>query len=104
MFRWTISFRSAVFLYGNFLIINPPYQDETIGENKGFAPPVYHLFLDEAVKCSNVVEMIHPARFLFDAGSTPKAWNKKMLSDLRFWIIFQLVQMYSQILILKAAL
>ena len=25
--------------------------------------------------------MIHPARFLFNAGTTPKAWNKKMLSD-----------------------
>lgn len=25
--------------------------------------------------------MIHPARFLFNAGSTPKAWNEKMLSD-----------------------
>lgn len=25
--------------------------------------------------------MIHPARFLFNAGSTPKAWNEKMLAD-----------------------
>lgn len=25
--------------------------------------------------------MIHPARFLFNAGSTPKSWNKKMLND-----------------------
>ncbi len=25
--------------------------------------------------------MIHPARFLFNAGGTPKAWNEKMLQD-----------------------
>ena len=27
------------------------------------------------------VEMIHPARFLFNAGSTPKNWNEIMLND-----------------------
>ncbi|MGN8697821.1 hypothetical protein ACTNE3_12530 [Bacillota bacterium HCP3S3_F1_1] len=27
------------------------------------------------------VEMIHPARFLFNAGSTPKQWNEAMLND-----------------------
>lgn len=32
--------------------------------------------------------MIHPARFLFNAGSTPKAWNKKMLSDPHFKVVF----------------
>lgn len=26
----------------DFVIGNPPYQDETIGDNKGYAPPVYH--------------------------------------------------------------
>lgn len=65
----------------DFIIGNPPYQDETIGENKGFAPPIYHLFMDESYKLSDRVELIHPARFLFNAGSTPKAWNKKMLND-----------------------
>lgn len=65
----------------DFVIGNPPYQDETLGENKGFAPPVYDKFLTEAYKISDKVEMIHPARFLFNAGSTPKKWNEKMLSD-----------------------
>ena len=65
----------------DFIIGNPPYQDETIGGNKGFAPPIYHLFMDESYKLSDRVELIHPARFLFNAGSTPKAWNKKMLND-----------------------
>jgi len=63
------------------IIGNPPYQDETIGDNKTYAPPIYHKFLEESYKLSNKVEMIHPARFLFNAGSTPKAWNRKMLSD-----------------------
>lgn len=65
----------------DFCIGNPPYQDETIGDNKGFAPPVYHKFLENAYEIAETVEMIHPARFLFNAGSTPKAWNNKMLND-----------------------
>lgn len=65
----------------DFCIGNPPYQDETIGENKGFAPPVYDRFLDSAYEIADKVEMIHPARFLFNAGSTSKKWNEKMLND-----------------------
>ena len=69
------------------IIGNPPYQDETLGDNDTFAPPVYHRFLDEAYKSGKIVELIHPARFLFNAGSTPKAWNKKMLSDAHFKVL-----------------
>ena len=65
----------------DFIIGNPPYQDETLGDNKGFAPPIYYLFMDESYKVGDRVELIHPARFLFNAGSTPKAWNEKMLKD-----------------------
>lgn len=72
----------------DFVIGNPPYQDETIGDNKGYAPPVYHLFLDEAYTLGDKVEMVHPARFLFNAGSTPKQWNEKMLNDKHFKILF----------------
>lgn len=72
----------------DFVIGNPPYQDETIGDQKNFAAPVYHLFLNEAYKVSNRVEMIHPARFLFNAGSTPKKWNEMMLQDNHFKILF----------------
>ncbi len=72
----------------DYVIGNPPYQDETLGENKGFAPPIYHLFLEEAYKISDRVELIHPARFLFNAGSTPKAWNQKMLSDPHFKVLY----------------
>lgn len=58
---------------------NPPYQVTT---DKNFATPVYHLFF-EAAKSLNpdYVSLIHPARFLFNAGATPKEWNKKILND-----------------------
>ena len=63
------------------IIGNPPYQDETVGEQESMQPPVYHYFIDEAYKLSDIVELIHPARFLFDAGATPHSWNMKMLND-----------------------
>ena len=63
------------------IIGNPPYQEETVGEQESMQPPVYHYFIDEAYKLSDVVELIHPARFLFDAGATPHSWNMKMLND-----------------------
>lgn len=69
------------------IIGNPPYQDETLGDNDTFAPPVYHHFIEEAYKSGEIVELIHPARFLFNAGSTPKAWNKKMLLDTHFKVL-----------------
>lgn len=65
----------------DFVVGNPPYQDETLGENKGFAPPIYDKFLEGAYQIADKVLVIHPARFLFDAGSTPKQWNRKMLND-----------------------
>ncbi len=71
----------------DFVIGNPPYQDNTIGENDTYAPPVYNKFLDAAYQVADKVEMIHPARFLFNAGSTPKAWNRKMLSDEHFKVL-----------------
>lgn len=60
---------------------NPPFQEDPVGDNESYAPQIYNLFLDETYKVGDRVEMVHPARFLFNAGSTPKAWNRKMLSD-----------------------
>ena len=65
----------------DFVIGNPPYQDETSGDNKSYAPPVYNILMEEAQKVGEKVALITPARFLFDAGGTPKDFNKKMLSD-----------------------
>lgn len=72
----------------DYIIGNPPYQDESIGDNPNDKPPIYHLFMDEAYKISDRVELIHPARFLFDAGKTPKAWNRKMLADPHFRVLY----------------
>lgn len=58
---------------------NPPYQEST---DTNFAKPVYHHFIDSAKNMRpKYVCMIHPARFLFNAGATPKDWNDKMLND-----------------------
>lgn len=72
----------------DFIIGNPPYQDETLGENKNFAPPIYNLFMDEAYEIGDKVELITPARFLFNAGYTPKTWNQKMLNDPHFKVLY----------------
>lgn len=65
----------------DIIIGNPPYQDDAVGEQKTYNGPIYNHYIDCAYNISDVVEMIHPARFLSNAGSTPKAWNKKMLED-----------------------
>lgn len=58
---------------------NPPYQ---INTDTNFATPVYHLFFDAAKSLQpDYISLIHPARFLFNAGATPKEWNKQMLND-----------------------
>ena len=62
----------------DYCIGNPAYQES---QDQTSDKPVYNFFMDEAYKIADKVEMITPARFLFDAGKTPSAWNKKMLED-----------------------
>lgn len=62
------------------VIGNPPYQEEAVGEGTQ-TPPIYHRFMEEAYKIAKRVSFITPARFLYNAGATPKAWNRKMLED-----------------------
>lgn len=62
------------------VIGNPPYQEEAKGAGTRDTP-VYHLFMDAAYEVGKKAVLITPARFLFNAGFTPKAWNKKMLAD-----------------------
>ncbi|WP_304154068.1 Eco57I restriction-modification methylase domain-containing protein [Megamonas hypermegale] len=71
----------------DYVIGNPPYQQDSNGANESDTP-LYHYFYDETFKIANVVELITPARFLFNAGYTPKIWNKKMLNDEHFKILF----------------
>lgn len=65
---------------------NPPYQEVNEGNGNG-ANPLYHLFIDLGRKLSSIGSMIHPARFLFKAGKTPKDWNDKILSDPHFRVV-----------------
>ena len=69
----------------DFAIGNPPYQEDN--ENSVRKSPVYNDFMDAAFVVANTVELITPGRFLFDAGQTPKEWNKKMLSDEHFKVL-----------------
>lgn len=64
------------------VIGNPPYQKESAGGNAR-KPPIYHLFMDAAYEVGHKAVLITPSRFLFNAGQTPKEWNRKMLSDPR---------------------
>lgn len=67
------------------IVGNPPYQENI--ENRGEQPPVYNLFYDASIKMSELVTLITPARFLFDAGKTPSEWNRKMLNDEHFSVV-----------------
>lgn len=60
------------------VIGNPPYQEETKDTSD---KPIYNYFMSEAYKFADKVCFITPARFLFNAGKTPKKWNAKMLND-----------------------
>lgn len=62
------------------VIGNPPYQEEAQGGGTRDTP-VYHLFMDAAYEVGRKAVLITPARFLFNAGFTPKAWNERMLAD-----------------------
>ncbi len=76
----------------DYVIGNPPYQEEQVSTDiessqKNFAPSIYNFFMDSAFDIAEKVELIHPARFLFNAGNTPKTWNEKMLNDEHFKVL-----------------
>lgn len=61
------------------IVGNPPYDDRT---DTNFAKSIYNDFFDSAIELRpDLICMIHPAKFLFNSGATPKSWNKKMLND-----------------------
>ena len=67
------------------VIGNPPYQEET---NNNRDTPIYHHFMELAYAVSDKVVLITPARFLFNAGQTPSAWNTKMLADEHLKVVY----------------
>lgn len=64
----------------NAIVGNPPYQEETSGNSTG-TNPIYHYFLELSQRLGSINVFLTPARFLFNAGKTPKSWNQKMLKD-----------------------
>lgn len=73
------------------VIGNPPYQEEIQGDNPQ-SKPIYNLFMDEAYKISECSCLITPARFLANAGATPKIWNKRILNSEHFKVLFYSVK------------
>lgn len=64
---------------------NPPYQEKTGNSRDN---PIYPYFMNESFGLADLVCLISPARFLFDAGQTSKEWNKKMLEDKHLKVLF----------------
>ena len=56
------------------------------GQGTG-AGPIYHHFIDLAMAIAPQGTLIHPARCLFNAGKTPRAWNERILQDRHFQVI-----------------
>lgn len=71
----------------DYIIGNPPYQESYHGDSTG-ANSVYDKFMSESYKIAKKSLLIHPARFLFNAGSTPKKWNEKMLNDEHLKVLY----------------
>ena len=69
----------------DYVIGNPPYQ-ETLQNTSD--KPIYNDFMDASYQVSDKVELITPARFLFNAGKTAKVWNEKMLSDVHLKVLY----------------
>ena len=70
----------------DFVVGNPPYQNQTT-DNANRQEPIYNVFMDASYSVADKVELITPARFLFNAGQTPNQWNKKMLNDEHFKVL-----------------
>lgn len=72
------------------IIGNPPYMEVNQGSGNG-ADPIFHMFIDLGMKLSKIGSFIHPARFLFNAGKTPKIWNYEITHNQhikisKFWL------------------
>lgn len=65
---------------------NPPFEQESTGESTSRSP-IYNYFYDLAEQVAPKYCLISPARFLSNAGHTPKIWNNKMLNDEHIKII-----------------
>ncbi|MDD6589935.1 MAG: Eco57I restriction-modification methylase domain-containing protein [Anaerobutyricum hallii] len=72
----------------DFCLGNSPYQVESKGDNDTLAMPVYHYFMDASSKIADTTVLIHPARFLFGIGRTPKKFTEEKLNDDHFKVLY----------------
>jgi hypothetical protein len=63
---------------------NPPYQEDLKDTSDA---SIYNTFYDLSEKIAEQYILISPARFLFNAGKTPKSWNLKMLNDVHLKVV-----------------
>lgn len=64
---------------------NPPYQEDSMSLTRDDA--IYNYFYDLAEQLAPKYCLISPARFLFNAGTTSREWNAKMLNDKHLKVI-----------------
>ncbi len=83
---WTNNKMNKKTIVFDAVVGNPPYQVTNQGNGNG-SDPLYHKFIDLGKELGRVETLIHPARFLFNAGKTPKDWNKKTLGDPHFKVV-----------------
>ncbi|WP_260341165.1 Eco57I restriction-modification methylase domain-containing protein [Lacticaseibacillus paracasei] len=76
------------FKYMKFDVVigNPPYQEQAAGTNTK-QPSIYNYFMDLSYGLAQKAVLITPAKFLSNAGDTPKSWNEKMLHDSHLRIV-----------------
>ena len=48
---------------------------------------IYDKFMEGSFEVASSVELITPARFLFNAGATPRQWNRERLDDTHFKVL-----------------
>lgn len=85
----TEPFKKGESLHMKFDVVigNPPYQenDTSIQRESGAAnasaSPIYHLFINEAMKVSDVQCFVIPSRWAMGAGKGLKKFTEKMLND-----------------------
>jgi hypothetical protein len=64
---------------------NPPYMKK---QESTSDDPIYHTFMEIGFKLSKKCTFITPARYLFNAGKTPREFNSKVLNDSHFKVIW----------------
>ncbi|WP_283590131.1 Eco57I restriction-modification methylase domain-containing protein [Ligilactobacillus saerimneri] len=69
------------------VIGNPPYQESTKG-TRSSEQSIYHHFMKLAYELADLSILVTPGRFLFNAGDTPSSFNKKLLNDKHFKVIY----------------